>query len=65
MEYALRNNIPFVTSNYFITDGYIERRMKIVRAGHDRAAMIRNWKNTTGLCENHKYALNWASEGLK
>ncbi|MDR2570671.1 MAG: hypothetical protein LBD23_10315 [Oscillospiraceae bacterium] len=65
MEYVLRNDIPFVTSNYFITDHYIECRAKIVRAGHDREEMIRNWKNKTGLCENHAYALKCASDGLK
>ena len=65
MEYVLRHDIPFVTSNYFITDDYIERRAKIIRAGHDREGIIHNWKNSKGLCENHAYALKWASKGLK
>lgn len=65
MEYVLRHDIPFVTANYFITDHYIERRASIVRAGHDRDDMIRNWKNNKGLGEHHQYALKWASDGLK
>jgi hypothetical protein len=65
MEYVLSHNSQFVTSNYFLMSDYIERRKKLVRAGHDRNGMIRNWKNLNGLCENHKYALRWASEGLK
>ena len=64
MEYVMRNDIPFVTSNYFITDHYIERRAEIIRAGHDREDMIRNWKNRRGLSKNHAYALKLASDGL-
>jgi len=64
MEYVLRSNTPFVTSNYFITDHYIERRKKIVRAGHNREEMLRNWKNSDGLCKNHEYSLKIASDGL-
>jgi hypothetical protein len=65
MEYIFNHNGVFVTSNYFITNDYIEQRKKKVRAGHDHHSMLQNWTNTDGLEDNHKHALEWASDGLK
>lgn len=36
LEYLLQNGAMFVTSNYFLTNGYIERRAKLLKAGGTR-----------------------------
>lgn len=48
LQIVLENNKIFVTSNYYISDGYIEKRRKIRRAAHNEQDMILNiqqWKS--------------------
>lgn len=54
MEYVLGNNLGFITSNYLIANGYAERRMKLVKPGHDLQEMKRNWLNGAGLTKRHR-----------
>jgi len=62
MEYLLQHDVPFVTSNYFITNGYIERRAKLLKAASDATTGIhKNWLNPAGLCLNHKAVLQAAA----
>ena len=61
LEYLLQNDAIFVTSNYFLTNGYIERRAKLLKAGSTKEDMLRNWRQTAGLCANHKYILELAT----
>jgi len=57
LEYLLQSGALFVTSNYFIMNGYIERRAKLLKAASDNEGMQRNWRQTAGLCANHKAVL--------
>ena len=57
MEFLMQNGTEFVTSNYMIANGYIERRMKLLKAGSDHNEMLRNWRQTAGLRPYHKKVL--------
>lgn len=57
MEYLLSNGAPFVTCNYYIENGYIEKRPKILKAGHSYEDALRNMRQTSGLGSKHKSAL--------
>jgi hypothetical protein len=57
MEYLLCNGAPFVTSNYYIENGYIEKRPRIIKAGHSYEDALRNMSQTAGLGARHKSAL--------
>lgn len=48
LQVVLENKKTFVTCNYYISNEYIEKRGKIVRAAHNENDMIKNveeWKN--------------------
>jgi hypothetical protein len=62
IEYIFGNGLFLISSNYIIANGYIERRIKPIKPGHDHEEMIRNWKNNTGLTENHKKWLKAAAD---
>ena len=64
MEYVLCHDIAFITSNYLIANGYIERRIKPIKPGHDLKEMKRNWQNSNGLSKNHRGWLKMAFEGI-
>lgn len=57
MEFLLSRNIPFVTSNFYIENGHVERRMKPLRAGHTFEDMENNLKQYYMLGPRHKEAL--------
>jgi hypothetical protein len=57
MEYLLGNGAPFVTCNYYIENGYIEKRPKILKAGHSYEDALRNMRQTAGLGARHKSSL--------
>jgi len=61
LEYLLQNGAIFATSNYLLTNGYLERRAKLLKAGSTEAEMQRNWRQTAGLGPNHKYILELAT----
>ena len=62
MEFVLGNDLPVITSNYLIANGYIECRLSPVKPGHDIEGMKSNWLNGEGLTENHKGWLGIAVE---
>ena len=49
LQIVLQSGKPFVTCNYYISDGHIERRRKILRAGHCPEDMKYNAQNLKGL----------------
>jgi len=63
MEYALGNNIGFITSNYNISNGYAERRMNLVKPGHDYDEIRRNWLNGSRITKRHRGWLLLAARG--
>jgi hypothetical protein len=60
MEFLLTRNCAFVTSNYYIENGYTERRTEIVRAAsckHSMKEMEKHFSMINGLGPKHTYAL--------
>jgi len=62
MEYVLGNDHAFITSNYLISNGHIERRPKLLKPGHDIEDSKRNWSDSTGLAKNHMEWLKLAAK---
>jgi len=62
MEFVMGNECAFITSNYLMANGHIERRTKPLKPGHDLREVKRNWLNHKGLTKNHKTWLQVASE---
>jgi hypothetical protein len=57
MEYLLSNNAQFVTSNFYIVNGHLERRAKPLKPGRSYDDAFRNWQQTAGLGARHKAVL--------
>ena len=62
MEYVLCNERAFITTNYYIANGHVERRMKPLKPGHNTQEIKRNWLNADGITRKHKYWLKTAAE---
>ncbi|WP_020072496.1 hypothetical protein [Faecalispora sporosphaeroides] len=54
MEFLLTHERAFVTSNYYIENGYIERRNRPLKAAHNLSDMIEHYSQTSDL--GHKHA---------
>lgn len=57
LDYLLQNQCGFVTSNYYIGNGYFEKRVPVVKAASSHNAMRdmkQHYKNLTGVGEIHK-----------
>ena len=51
---VLTRNLPFVSTNYYLENGHVKRRMKLLRAGHNTDEIKRNIANTANLAYKHK-----------
>jgi len=60
MEYLLANDRPFVTCNYYITNGYVTKRSPLLRPGHTYTESIKNFENLTGIRKIHREAIQEA-----
>lgn len=58
IEFLLSRGHIFATSNYFLENGHVERRVKLLRAGHTTTEMFHNLSQTTGLGHRHRAMLN-------
>lgn len=58
LEFLLSRELAFASTNYYMENGHVERRMKPLRAGHSARDMLRNVSNTSGLSYKHKAALD-------
>lgn len=58
LEFLLTRDYIFVSSNYYLENGHVERRIKPLRAGHQPDEMQRNMTNLSGLGYRHRAALN-------
>lgn len=58
LEFLLTRNLLFVSTNYYLENGHVERRMKLLQAGHSTRDMKRNMADTTGLAYKHRFILN-------
>lgn len=57
MEYLLSRGHAFVTANYYLQNGHVEQRPKLLRAGHSVADYRKNLSQVDTLGYRHKSAL--------
>lgn len=65
IEYVLTRGPAFVTSNYYLENGHVERRLRPLRAGHTIEEMQYHFTQTAGLGIKHSTALKRAIQGSK
>lgn len=53
LEFILQKDAVFVTSNYYITNGYIEKRISLLKAAHNFDEANRKLLNHDGLLQHH------------
>ncbi len=58
LEFLLTRGLIFASTNYYLENGHVERRMKPLRAGHSAIEMQKNTSNLAGLGYRHKAALS-------
>lgn len=63
IEFMLTRSKTFVTSNYFLENGHVERRMRPLRAGHTVKEMRYHFTQTSGLGAKHAAALKALTQG--
>ena len=63
MEYLLSNDVPFVTANYYLSNGHTERRLKLLKAGRSYADSMYDLRRIAGLGAKHSDVLNAAAHG--
>lgn len=57
IEYVLAANSRFVTANYYIENGYVEKRENLLKPGHTVKDMIKNASNLKGVGRKHREVL--------
>lgn len=65
MEFLLSHRKALVSANYYIRNGYVERRIPIVKAEHTTREIRQNLENTSGLGPMHRRALKEALKQFK
>lgn len=60
IQLLLECNIPLVSSNYYISNGYVARRNKLIRVAHTKKEREVCIRNITGLSKKHAKAINEA-----
>ncbi|MEY9092567.1 hypothetical protein [Paenibacillus sp. RC84] len=53
MEYVLSAQVPVVTFNYFISNGYVARRSSLLKQAHSERDMIKKLEISNGLRKEH------------
>lgn len=59
MELVLRSNKPIVTCNFYINNGYVARRKKLLRPAHSTKEINEKLENFGGLRKTHAQALKY------
>lgn len=57
IQFLLENDCPFVTCNYYISNGYISKRLKLLRPMHSNKDFILKLRNETGISDKHRQEL--------
>lgn len=65
IEYVLTRGKAFVTSNYYLENGHVERRIHPLRAGHTVKEMQYHFTQTSGLGIKHSVALKAFTQGSR
>lgn len=60
IQFLLEQNVILVTGNYYISNGYVARRNKLIRPAHTKKEREVNIRNITGLSKRHAKAINEA-----
>lgn len=58
LEFLLTHDLKFASTNFYIENGHVERRIKPLRAGHTSKEIQKNLSQTAGLGYRHAAALN-------
>lgn len=58
LEFLLTHDLIFASTNFYIENGHVERRIKPLRAGHTSKEIQKNLSQTAGLGYRHASALN-------
>lgn len=58
LEFLLSRGRVFATSNFYLENGHVERRVKPLHAGHTTSEMLRNLSQTSGLGYQHRITLS-------
>lgn len=57
LEFLLTHDLKFASTNFYMENGHVERRVKPLRAGHTAAEIEKNLSQTAGLGYRHAAAL--------
>lgn len=57
LEFLLIKGCAFVTSNYYITNGYAEKRKRIIKAAHNESELRAHLANVSGISRAHREVL--------
>lgn len=58
IQFLLEQNVTLVSCNYYISNGYVARRNKLLRPAHTEKERDVNIRNVTGLSKRHAKAIN-------
>lgn len=58
IQFLLEQDIPLVSCNYYISNGYLSKRNKLIRVAHTKQERETNIRNVTGLSKRHAKAIN-------
>jgi len=64
MEYVLRKDCLFMTSNFYISNGYVAKRKSLLRPAHYGYEMDENLKQFEGLHQTHLKAFKAVSQSI-
>ncbi|MCL2162785.1 MAG: hypothetical protein FWH55_00030 [Oscillospiraceae bacterium] len=59
----ITTDVPFVTVNYYLSNGHTKRRLKLIKAGRSQADSMYDIKRTAGLGARHRDVLNAVAHG--
>jgi len=57
------NNVPVVTINYYLSNGHVERRPKLIKAGKFGSDALANPNLLVGISSRHRDILKIVAEG--
>lgn len=64
LEFLLINSIPFVSVNYYLSNGYAEKRRNILKAAHNNKEIKKHLSNMNGISQLHRNLLTSLHESL-
>lgn len=65
LEFLLTRNLVFVSTNYYLENGHVEKRINLLRPAHNLYEMKQNMTNTFGLSFKHQSVFEHYAEKFK